>query len=204
MPAAAAPQAAEAPAPGVDAGWIVSKLARPAPMRTSFVEVRSSKLLKAPLRIAGEYLRPDADTLVRRVRTPYAETTTIRAGQATIERGGKARSYSLSRVPELASLQSSFGALLEGDSAALQRDFRLDAQGTRQRWTLALTPKDAELAERVERIVLYGRGAELRCIETLPAEGAQVQRTLLATAARAVGEDTDTAALTSLCHGAPL
>ncbi len=200
MPAAAAPQAEAAPQ-GVDAGWIVSKLARPAPMHTSFVEVRSSKLLKAPLRIAGEYLRPDADTLVRRVRTPYVETTTIRDGQATIERGGKARSYSLARVPELASLQSSFGAVLDGDSDALTRDFRLEAQGTRQRWSLALTPKDADLAERVQRIVLYGRGAELRCIETLPAEGDQVQRTLLATAARAVDAGTDAVALATLCHG---
>lgn len=171
-------------------------------MRTSFVEVRGSPLLKAPLRIAGEYLRPDADTLVRRVHTPYAETTTIRAGQATIERSGKTRSHSLSRVPELASLQSSFGALLEGDAAALERDFRLDAQGTRQRWVLTLTPKQAALAGRVQRIVLHGRGAELRCIETVPVQG-DVQRTLLATAARAVDEGTDPARLAALCHGGP-
>ena len=169
-------------------------------MRTSFVEVRSSNLLKAPLRISGEYLRPDEDTLVRQVRSPYAETTTIRSGQATIERRGKTRSYSLSRVPELASLQSSFGALLEGDRAALERDFRLDARGTRAHWTLALAPRDAALAERVRRITLHGRGAELRCIETVPVEG-EVQRTLLATAARAVGEGTDASTLVSLCHG---
>lgn len=198
----AAPQAAEAAGdPAVDSDWIVSRLARPAPMRTSFVEVRGSKLLKAPLRIAGEYLRPDADTLVRQVRSPYQETTTIRAGQARIERGGKVRSYSLARVPELASLQASFGALLDGDSSALERDFRLDVQGTRQRWTLALAPKDAELARRVSRIVLHGRGAELRCIETEPDGGGEVQRTLLATAARAADEDTDADTLAALCRG---
>ena len=39
----------------VDSGWILSKLAQPAPMRTSFVEVRSSRLLKNPLRLSGEY-----------------------------------------------------------------------------------------------------------------------------------------------------
>ena len=31
-------------------------------MRTAFVEVRDSKLLKTPLRLSGEYLRPRADT----------------------------------------------------------------------------------------------------------------------------------------------
>ena len=56
--AAGAQAAAE---PRVEAAWIVSKLARPAPMRTSFVEIRTSRLLKTPLRLSGEYLRPDGD-----------------------------------------------------------------------------------------------------------------------------------------------
>ena len=210
LPCTAAPQAVEAAGAGdaatVDAAWIVARLARPAPMRTSFVEVRGSKLLKAPLRLSGEYLRPDADTLVRQVNAPYVEKTTIVSskagpGQATIERGGRSRSYSLARVPELASLQSSFGALLSGDRATLERDFALRAQGTRAQWTLALTPRQARLSERLRRITLHGRGAELRCIETQPVQGDQVQRTLLATAARGAGADADAATLAALCHG---
>ena len=205
LPWAAAQPAAEQAAQ-FDAGWVLSRMARPAPMRTSFVEVRESKLLKEPLRLSGEYLRPREDTLVRQVRTPYVETTTIvsskaGAGQATIERSGKSRTYSLSRVPELASLQSSFGAMLAGDRATLERDFRTALEGTRARWTLVLTPKDAGLATRLKRILLYGRGAELRCIETVPAKGREVQRTLLATAARAADAAADAPALAALCHG---
>jgi hypothetical protein len=192
----------------VSADWIVSKLARPAPMRTSFVEVRTSRLLKTPLRLSGEYLRPDGRTLVRQVRTPYAETTTIVSspsgagpGQATIERGGKQRTYSLARVPELASLQSSFGALLSGDGATLQRDFRLVPRGTRADWTMALLPRDAGVATRLKQITLHGRGAELRCIETVPAKAGEVQRTLLASAARSAGDVADADALAALCTG---
>lgn len=201
--AAGAQAAAE---PRVEAAWIVSKLARPAPMRTSFVEIRTSRLLKTPLRLSGEYLRPDGDTLVRQVRTPYVETTTIVSsgtgpGQATIERGGKRRTYSLARVPELASLQSSFGALLSGDGATLQRDFRLVPRGTRAAWTLALLPRDAGVAQRLKQITLHGRGAELRCIETVPVKAGETQRTLLATAARSAGTQIDAAALAALCRG---
>ena len=79
----------------IDSGWILAQLARPAPMSTAFVELRDSPLLKAPLRIGGEYRRPDDATLVREVRSPYAETTTIRAGQATIVRGTRSRSSRL-------------------------------------------------------------------------------------------------------------
>ncbi len=193
------PDADEAAA--VEADWILDKLARPAPMRTAFVELRESRLLKNPLRLSGEYRRPAGDVLVREVRAPYAETTTIRAGEATIERAGKSpRTFSLSRAPELAGLQASFGALLSGDRALLERHYRIAADGTRQHWVLTLVPKDAPLAKQVRDIVLRGRGAELRCIETRPAKG-DLQRTLLAGAARAAGEATDGATLAALCRG---
>lgn len=187
-------------AQGVAADWILSALARPAPVRTDFVELRGSPLLKAPLRLSGEYRRPDADTLVREVRSPYRETTTLRAGEATIARDGKApRTFSLSRVPELAGLQSSFGALLAGDRVGIERSYAVTAAGSRERWTLTLAAKDKALAARVRDIVLYGQGAELRCIETRPAKG-DLQRTLLASAALAAKPGSDAKALETLCR----
>ena len=192
----------------VEADWILSKLARPAPMRTSFVEVRDSRLLKAPLRISGEYSRPDGNTLVREVRAPYAETTTIVSGKAggevTIARAGHApRKFQLSRVPELGGLQSSFGALLSGDRNLLEQHYRIASAGSRERWTMTLTPKDAQFAAKVRGITLYGRGAELRCIETQSAKAAEVQRTLLAGAAREAADAGTGPALAALCRAAP-
>lgn len=198
-PAAAVPQAGGG-APPVEAAWILQRLARPAPVSTPFVELRGSALLKAPLRIEGEYARPDDGTLVREVRAPYAETTTIRGGEATIAREGRRpRSFSLSRAPELAGLQASFGALLAGDAAALGRDYRIQASGRREDWSLVLVPRDAALAASVQDITLRGRGAELRCIETRPVEG-ELQRTLLAGAARAAIAAGDAADHLALCR----
>lgn len=192
--------AAPALAQPADADWVLKALARPAPMRTDFVEVRVSPLLKDALRLVGEYRRPVADTLVREVRSPYAETTTLRAGEATIARAGKTpRTFSLSRAPELASLQSSFGALLAGDRAQIEKVYTLKVQGPRERWTLTLAPKDKALAARVRDITLHGQGAELRCIETRPVKG-DLQRTLLASAALAVKPGTDAKAMEALCR----
>src|SRR5690606_31518245 len=143
----------------VDSAWILQRLARPAPVSTPFVELRGSAMLKAPLRIEGEYARPDGDTLVRVVRFPYAETATIRGGEATIARGSRSRTFALSRAPELVGLQASFGALLAGDAAALERDYRIEAKGRREHWTLMLVPRQASLAASVHDITLRGRGA---------------------------------------------
>jgi hypothetical protein len=201
--ASAAPtlRAASAEPARVDSEWILTRLVQPMPARTDFVELRGSRLLKRPLRLQGEYRRPDADTLVREVSVPYAETTTIRAGEVEIARAGKpARRFSLARAPELAGLQSSFGALLTGDRRQLEQHYRIDTQGTHQRWTMTLTPKDAPMQQKLQTITLYGRGAELRCIETQPV-GAEAQRTLLAGAARAAAGVTGAGALATLCYG---
>lgn len=195
------PCVAAAEPAAVDADWILRQLAQAAPPRTAFVELRGSPLLKAPLRIEGEYRRPDAQTLVREVRAPYAETTTLRDGQARIARAGKpVRDFALARVPELAQLQSSFGALLAGDRQALERHYRLAAQGGPGQWTLQLIPLDAKLGASLRDITLHGKAAELRCIETRPAKG-DTQRTLLGPAATAAAATMDAAGLEALCHG---
>lgn len=184
-----------------DTDWILARLAQPAPMRTSFVEVRGSKLLKKPLRLQGEYQRPDEATLVREVTAPYQEKTTIRAGEVEVTRANKPpRRFSLARVPELAGLQASFGALLSGNRRLLEQHYQLDTQGTRQRWTMTLLPRDAAMARQLQAITLYGRGAELRCIETQPARG-ETQRTLLAGAARAAAGINAPGTLATLCYG---
>jgi hypothetical protein len=200
VPAILAPSALAQTAEAATSDWILRALARPAPMRTGFVEIRGSALLRTPLRLSGEYRRPDAATLVREVRTPYRETTTLRAGEATIVRDGKApRRFALNRVPELAGLQNSFGALLAGDRVGIERNYTLAAQGSRERWVLTLVPRDKALAARVRDVVLYGQGAELRCIETRPVKG-DLQRTLLASAAAAAKPDADAKALEALCR----
>lgn len=197
-PSRAAPP--EAPTPE----WILARLAQPPPMRTQFVELRASRVLKAPLRVAGEYRRPSHATLVREVRSPYAETVTLELADparatARIERGGKARTVPLSRAPELAALQAGLGALLSGDVATLRRHYTLAATGTRQAWVLTLEPREAAVARRLSAMTLHGRGAELRCIETRAA-GAPVQRTLLAGAARIAAPTLDAAGLAALCR----
>ncbi|MCD7099862.1 fatty acyl CoA synthetase [Stenotrophomonas sp. MMGLT7] len=190
-----------APSEGVDAGWILQRIARPAPASTGFVELRGSALLKTPLRVEGRYARPDADTLVREVSAPYRETTTLRGGQATLERQGKPpRRFALDKVPELAALQDSFGAILSGDRRLLEQHYVLAAEGSRQQWRMQLKPKDAALAQRLREVRLFGRGAELRCIESEPAKG-DMQRTLLAGAAEQAQQVADADALAALCHG---
>lgn len=172
-------------AEAIDSGEILRQLARPEAAATPFVELRESDLLDAPLKVSGEYRRLEDNTLVREVRQPYAETTTLKDGRATVERAGRSpRSFSLSRAPELAGLQDTFGALLAGEREVLEDNFAVGAWGTPDAWTMTMAPRDRALARRVQGITLFGAGDELRCIETLGTDDS-LQRTLLGSAAEA-------------------
>src|SRR3546814_2044692 len=93
-------------------------------------------------------------------------------------------------------------SLLSVDRASLGQHYAVHAEGTRRKWKMTLTPKAEPLAEKLRDIALYGRGIELRCIETRPTEG-DIQRTLLAGAARTAHEINSVDGLVALCRGEP-
>ena len=148
--------------PDVDA--LIARLARPAPDSTSFVEVRYSSLLKAPIVVSGRLEHREDGTLVRRVETPYAEVTELRGENVVVEReGSKPRRFALDRAPELRGMLASFGAILKGDRPMLDRYFVVTAQGDLSRWEITLTPRDDKLKRRLSAIVVDGAGDRAKC-----------------------------------------
>jgi hypothetical protein len=151
-----------------DSRTLVARLEREAPSSIAFTEARFSKLLRRPLVVSGELAYLGAGSLDRRVTNPHRETTSIRGNAVRIEREGEeVRSFALDRVPELEGFLTAFGALLAGDSTALERTFAIAANGDEAGdWSLELTPLEERARRREILIRIYGRGAELRCVAT--------------------------------------
>jgi hypothetical protein len=147
---------------------LVGSLARPAPDRVAFVEVRFSPLLEAPMTVSGtlEYLAPGR--LVRSVAEPYQEETNIDGENVVVRRQGeKDRRFSLRHAPELRGLLGSFSAILSGDATELEQFFGLSLQrdaGDGSRWELELAPHDARLLKKIGTIRVSGRDKMVSCI----------------------------------------
>lgn len=175
---------ARAAEPDAALATLLRSLAQPAPASTAFVEQRESALLSEPLLLRGRLDQPDADTLVRRVESPYAERSTIRAERVEVEReGSPARRFALRRAPELGALLDSFRALLGGDAALLERHYAVELDGDiAAAWRLRLTPHATRRQVRIAGITLYGRAAALECFQLHQADGGS-SRMLLGPAA---------------------
>jgi len=156
----------------VDTEALLARLARPAPDTTTFVEVRYSSLLAEPLVVSGDLEHRADGSLVRRVTEPYRESTVLRGETVTVEReGSKPRRFSLDRAPELRGMLASFGALLKGDRALLDRYFTLAIHGTDAKWQIELLPFDRKLARRLAAIRVDGSLDRARCFTLSEPDG---------------------------------
>ncbi|MFC4726897.1 LolA-related protein [Coralloluteibacterium thermophilus] len=192
--------APDADAAALDA--LLADLARPPPSAVDFVEVRESALLDAPVRSTGRLEQPDADTLVRDVRTPQRERTVIRDGRVEMEREGRrVRRFSLDRAPELRGLLASFRGMLGGDSTLLTEHYRTALETADDgRWSLSLAPRDPRLAQHVRQIVLQGPKGDVACMHIEQTESGG-SLTLLGRAAERAADIDDMDALRALCGG---
>lgn len=143
-------------------------LARPAPDRIVFTELRYSDLLDTPIAISGEleYLGPRR--LARHVVNPYQELTVIDGDSVRVLREGEVeRSFSLRRAPELRGLLISFAAMLSGDAEGLARHFDITLEEPANEdpnWRLTLEPRRQEMAGRLGAVRIYGKRNSPHCI----------------------------------------
>jgi hypothetical protein len=149
----------------LDANALIQRLAKPAPATIYFKEWRFSALLEEPLVVSGELRYLAADHLERFVQQPYREKTIIRGESVRVERHGeKLRTFALKRAPELKGLVSAFGALLTGESSAVDKDFEISARGNDERWELTLVPRDSRARQHIAQLIVTGAADEPSCL----------------------------------------
>jgi hypothetical protein len=183
---------------------LVARLARPAPARTAYTEVRFVHLLRKPLVLRGELSYDGAQKLGKTVSAPYRETTTIADGNVEMQREKRApRRFELSRAPELEALLASFSALLGGDAATLHRYYDANFVENAPKWILTLKPRDAGLARHLRDIVVDGADTEARCFTLHEANGDASVMLVGALAQAPLPATLDVAALHAQCSGTP-
>lgn len=136
-----------------------------------FTEERFVAGFDGPLRAAGTLSFSAPDRFARVQTEPRAERMEVAGNRLTWQRGGRARQMALDAVPEAAALLEALRGTLAADAPALERHFEARVSGEPRLWTLALTPRDAQLARLVRGLQIAGAGADLRSVELQLAGG---------------------------------
>ncbi len=163
------------PAAAQEESWdfarLMGELAQVQTSRARYSEVRRVALLQKPLQLSGTLLYARPGRIEKRQTLPVEEVISVDGDWLSVQRQGKTQRISLQSATLVAALVESLRATLAGDGAELERLYRVKVQGTRQRWTLALAPREVEVAGVVKSIVIAGSGSRIGRLEILEPGG---------------------------------
>jgi len=154
-----------------DFARLMAQLAQVQATQARYSEVRRVAVLQKPLQLSGTLLYERPALIEKRQILPFNEVIRAEGNWLTVEREGKTRRIALLNEPLVAALVESLRATLAGDGAELERLYSVRVGGTRQRWTLALTPRELEVAGVVKSIDIAGSGSRIVRLEILEPGG---------------------------------
>jgi outer membrane lipoprotein-sorting protein len=153
-----------AQAPTVDG--ILSRFRGVPGLEAHFREEKKMTLLAAPLVSEGTLSFQAPDKVARHTLTPRKASVVIDGHRIDAWDGKKTQRIDVGASPVAAAFVETFGQLLSGDRAGLERTFRIEvANAVAPRWGLTLVPKADPLAKTLKEIRFRGNGALVEALE---------------------------------------
>jgi hypothetical protein len=150
---------------------LMQRLAQIRTDRASFIEKKYIAILDSPVVSSGELFYAAPDFLEKRTIKPKPESMILDKGTLVVTRGRQKHHLQLQEYPELAAFIDSIRSTLAGDRNALERNFRLNLNGTMAQWTLQLLPLDEKMQAVVKQIRITGVRETLRSVEVNQTDG---------------------------------
>ena len=158
---------------------VMQALAATPTVEAVFREEKNLALLQEPLITHGVLSYRAPGFLRKRTLQPQVEDFQADGDWLTIEQAGQGRrDFNLQGYPQLQPFVEAIRATHAGDRATLERHYRLEFQGTLERWSLRLTPRDPKAAEFITEILIEGQGAWIAAVETREPDGDRSRMTV--------------------------
>jgi len=136
-----------------------------------FREIKTLKLLDAPLETRGTVYFAPPDRLARVTREPGETRLVLDGNRMRFQDAAGARDIDLADNPVARAFADNLIVLWRGDKAALEKIYTLDFHADGARWQLALAPRHSPLDRFVRSIQLKGDGPAMREMEVVEVDG---------------------------------
>lgn len=161
---------------------LMALLAHRSSGQARFTEQRTVKGLDEPLVSSGTLSFSAPDRFARRTLKPRPEAMVVEGNGVTLTRGTRSRTLQLDSSPEAVVAVESVRATLTGNAAVLRKYFDAKVDGSAERWTLDLQPREAGALRRIR---IAGQRDEVRQVETELLDGDRTLMTIEPVAATA-------------------
>jgi outer membrane lipoprotein-sorting protein len=160
--AAAFALGADAPGGSMTLDDLLSHMATTHGVVAEFREIKTLKLLDAPLETRGTVYFQPPDRFARVTREPAETRLVLDGGHMHFQDAAGGGDVDLSQNPVARSFAENLIVLWKGDKASLEKIYSPDFRADGARWKLVLTPKHSPLDQFLSSITLNGDGTVMR------------------------------------------
>lgn len=151
---------------------LMQRLAGIKSVHAHFRESKHLSILDKPIILTGILRYEAPDYVKKQTLLPHAEVVEVRAQKLVIENPGQGKTeLLLDDYPAIGAFVESFRSTLAGDLEQLQRFYDVALERTGGQWQMRLKPKQAQMRQYIDSIVIRGHDAEVTEVETLEAGG---------------------------------
>jgi outer membrane lipoprotein-sorting protein len=172
-------EAGDAPAQSLDVPSLMQQMAAVKSAMARFTERHYLHVLKVPIEDSGTLAYAAPHRLQKETLLPKPERMVIDGNVLTIEHAGKTQSLKLEDNPEIGGFVEGIRATLAGDLPALERYYTVSIAGKIDDWQLLLQPRAPRMASIVASILIYGRGTQIRQINTQEGDWDRTEMTIV-------------------------
>jgi len=161
---------------------LLTAIASSSEKTAQFTETRAADFLAVPLVSTGllEFKAPD--TLIKKVTSPNKMQQRIIGDELTlitetvndsgeIDEFDNSQVLSLSSYPELEIGINAIRWVLSGNLVDLQKNFKVIYANNNEGWQITLHPKDAEILERIQNLIIIGKAQHITQIKITQENG---------------------------------
>ena len=165
------------PAGGRDIGLddLLSHMATTKGVVAEFREIKTLKLLAAPLETRGTVYFQPPDRFARVTRDPAETRLVLDGSRMRFEDETGVKDVDLSENPVARQFAENLIVLWRGDRAALEKIYTLDFHADGTRWQLVLTPRQSPLDKFLRQISLKGDGSTMNEMNVVESDGDRTQ-----------------------------
>lgn len=136
---------------------IAAQLDKHAVVRAEFAQSKQISGLKRPLQTSGHIVFARQHGVLWQIEQPYKVGYILSEDKVVEIATDGSRKERLARdLPGLAQVGRVFRAMLGANTDALREYFDIQAQGAAGNWSLILTPRQAQMAQFIERLDING------------------------------------------------
>jgi hypothetical protein len=170
---------ADSPPPGAGANLslddLLGHMATTHGVVAEFREIKTLKLLDAPLETRGTIYFAPPDRFARITREPVETRLVLDGGRMRFQDAAGGSDFDFSSNPVARSFADNMIVLWRGDRAALEEIYRLEFHSEGASWQLGLAPRHAPLDKFLRSITLRGDGSVMHEMEVIEADGDRTQ-----------------------------